>query len=211
MFLLANEFFDALPTRQLRRQGGVWRERVVTLEHGRLVFDDGAPIDPPDASAAAPADAWMEISPAALSAARAIGARLARDGGAALIVDYGYDDADRDAAGWRETLQAMRRHAYADPLARPGEADLTTHVNFSDLARALAPASVRGPIGQGALLRRLGAEARAAMLARSTPDRAEEIAAGLHRLTHPNEMGRLFRALAATAPGVSAPPGFETS
>lgn len=206
LFLIANEFFDALPVRQLKREGGVWRERWVTLQDGRLAFDLG---DGVDERTDAPEGAWLEISSAGRSVAAAIGVRLARHGGAALMIDYGYDDAMRAQAGWPETLQALRRHAYADPLSRPGEIDLTTHVSFGDLARALAPAPSFGLTSQGALLRRLGAETRAAMLARSSPDRAEEIAAGLHRLTHPNEMGRLFRALAATGPGAPTPPGFE--
>jgi hypothetical protein len=89
--------------------------------------------------------------------------RIARDGGAALVIDYGHAE-----TGLGETLQAVARHAYTDPLAAPGEADLTAHVDFAALARAArsAGAVAHGPIGQGAFLSALGLAQRAARLSR---------------------------------------------
>jgi SAM-dependent MidA family methyltransferase len=135
-----------------------------------------------------------------------LAARLARQGGAALFIDYG-----APASGTGDTLQAVQAHGFADPLAAPGEADLTAHVDFGALAAAFAGAGARvWPLAtQGALLAALGIGARAAALARARPDRAPEIAAQAQRLTAPDAMGTLFRALAATGPGQPAPPGFE--
>lgn len=236
LFLVANEFFDALPIHRFRRGAdGVWRERTVALEPPRspddgridgLAWDD-RPVDLETAAGGGPETARrvealglasIETCPLGQAIASEIGARLGARGGAALIVDYGYDDAMAGAAGGVDTLQAVQRHAYADPLATPGAADLTAHVDFSALAAAATAgnsgggssgdgATAYGPLAQGSFLRRLGAEARAAGLARRAPSEAEAIAAGLHRLTHPKEMGTLFKALAlapATAPRPAA-------
>ncbi len=210
LLLVANEFFDALPIRQWIRRGGAWRERLVGREGDGLGFvaaDAAGPGDAPDA----PEGAVREVSAASRAVAAEIGARLAREGGAALVVDYGYTDAERERAGWRETLQALRSRRFADPLEAPGAADLTAHVAFDDLARAASGAAAHGPIGQGVFLLRLGAAARAAALAKASPERAPEIAAALHRLTEPDAMGLLFRALALTPAGAPSPPGFDKS
>jgi SAM-dependent MidA family methyltransferase len=137
LLLVANEFFDALPIRQVVRSGGAWRERVVGLEGDRLVLGLG-PAVPWQAEGAE--GAVREVCAAGEAAARAIGARLAASGGAALIVDYGYLQAPPEGG---DTFQALRGHAYADPLAAPGEADLTAHVDFAALARAGREAGAR--------------------------------------------------------------------
>jgi NADH dehydrogenase [ubiquinone] 1 alpha subcomplex assembly factor 7 len=159
----------------------------------------------PSALAEAPVGSIAEVSPTGLSLAAEIGGRLKADGLAALIVDYGHVG---PAAG--ETWQAVRRHGYADPLAEPGEADLTAHVDFAALAQAAREqgAEAFGPLAQGEFLRRLGIEARADRLAAdATPEQAHAVAAGLRRLTEPDQMGRMVKALALARPGLR-PPGF---
>jgi len=207
LFLVANEFFDALPIRQFVRDGASWRERVVGLDGDRLIFGLGAPA-PLVALEHRRADTrdgdLVEICPAAEPVMAEIAARIARLGGAALIVDYG---------GWRsrgDTLQALRGHAPDDPLAHPGEADLTAHVDFEALARAAGGAAHTGLTAQGVLLERLGITARAQALARNLSGAALDSHLAAHRrLTHPREMGTLFRALALHAPGQPPPPGFD--
>lgn len=209
IFLIANEFFDALPIRQWRREAEGWRERRVGLDAaGALAFDfaAAAPIeDGPAALDEAPIGAWYERSAAAEAVAREIGRRLA-GGGAAILVDYAYTAAQRAAAGWRETFQAVKAHAYADALDAPGEADLTAHVDFSALAAAAeaAGATALGPVSQGRFLMSLGAEQRMAALAKANPDKAEALSAGFGRLTDAREMGALFKAMGLT--GAGAPP-----
>lgn len=216
LLVVANELFDALPVSQWRRRGDQWRPRVVTVdEMGDLAFGLGPPEqDPPPEDVAAryhdaPEGGWLETRRADAAVLAPVAAAISAEGGAGLIIEYGYTDADRRAAGGRETLQALAAHRRVDPLAAPGAADLTAHVNFDDLRRlALAAArtpsahgldgrklATQGPVGQGPFLRALGAEMRAAALARANPARAEEIAAGLHRLTHPREMGALFKVM----------------
>jgi SAM-dependent MidA family methyltransferase len=206
LLVIANEFFDALPIRQAQRADAVWRERLVTLAEGRLAFAWGPPR--PDAAFEArfpllPDGAVAEISPVGEAVAAELGARIARDGGAALVIDYGTWDGSGD------TLQALRRHRTADPLTAPGNADLTAHVRFIALAAAARPARAYGPAGQGEFLERLGITARARALARGREGReVEAIVAAHRRLTHPEEMGNLFRVLALAPETAPQPPGF---
>ncbi len=206
LIVVANEFFDALPIRQLVRGGGGWRERLVACQDTLFLPIAGTQV--PDAIIpaplrAAPDGSVIETSPASVGIARALAARIAAQGGAALIVDYGYEG---PAIG--DTLQAVRTHAYANPFEEPGTRDLTAHVDFATLAEAARAESVSisGPVGQGAFLRALGIDARAAALAVASPDRAEQVRADRDRLVE--DMGTLFRAMAFTAPGWPAPAGF---
>ena len=212
LLLVANEFFDALPIHQFQRVGDGWRERVIALDAAGHGFRFALAAPGPAAALLAPAQAGApdgaiaEICPAGRDLAAAIGARVARDGGAALIVDYGPAES---AAG--DSLQAVRRHRPVDPLADPGAADLTAHVDFAALARAAtaAGAAAHGPLPQGLLLDRLGILMRAAVLVqRATPAQVRDIRTAARRLRDPANMGRLFKALAIAAPGL-APPEFE--
>jgi NADH dehydrogenase [ubiquinone] 1 alpha subcomplex assembly factor 7 len=207
LVLVANEFFDALPVRQFLRVGYGWRERMVDLVEGALAFGFG-PLRPEAALERrfgdAPDGALVETSPVGEAVARIVGRRIAASGGAALIVDYGAWD------GIGDTLQAVRGHAFADPLADPGEADLTAHVRFRALAEAAGPGlRVSGPARQGVFLKRLGIAARADRLARGADAAGRAaIAAQLRRLTDPAEMGHLFRVMALTPEASPPPPGF---
>ncbi|HXQ49566.1 MAG TPA: SAM-dependent methyltransferase [Stellaceae bacterium] len=207
MLLVANEFLDALPIRQFVRAADCWRERMVALDGDALAFA----LDPDPATESSLPDAApgaiRETSHAARAIARAIGARLARDGGAALIIDYGYGP-----GGLGETLQAVRRHARHDVLDAPGSADLTAHVDFAAIAEAAGSAGARvaGPMPQGAFLRALGIEARAArLLAIASPDQAALIRSACRRLIDPAGMGLLFKVMALAHPAAPALAGFD--
>jgi SAM-dependent MidA family methyltransferase len=149
----------------------------------------------------------LESSPAQEALGAEIGHRLATDGGAALLVDYG-----RDAPGAGDTLQALQGHQKVDPLANPGQADLTVWADFpAVLAAGVAAGARAGPIlPQAVLLAMLGIEARAEALAAARPDRAEQIARQLDRLTGQAQMGALFKAVCLHAPGFT-PPAFEVA
>jgi SAM-dependent MidA family methyltransferase len=206
LLVVANEFFDALPIRQFVKTIAGWRERMVSFGPDGFVPVPGTtPYDaliPARLSGANPGSI-VEAAPAVAAVAGPLARRLARQGGAALIIDYGYA---RRAAG--DTLQAVHAHAYADPFALPGRSDLTAHVDFGALADAAAGAEAIGPVDQGAWLQSLGIARRAEALAAAAPTRHEEIMAALHRLTAEEEMGTLFKVLALTAPGWPAPAGF---
>lgn len=216
LLLVANEFFDALPVRQFERTPQGWHERMVGLardgEH--LVFAL-APGPSPFArlmpetvrDSDLPAGTVAEVSVAAVDLAGRIAERLVKDGGWALIIDYG-----RDTSGTGATLQALRSHRSVDPLDRPGETDLTAHVDFATLAQAACTTGARvfGPTGQGTFLRRLGIERRAEILkARATPTQRSAIDAALLRLIDRDQMGTLFRVLAMGDDRSAAPAGFS--
>lgn len=209
--VLANEFFDALPIDQYVRGADGWHERRVGLNaDGRLAFGLEPRPSPFAAAFAPPGPApegavleHMESGPA-LALAR----RIAAEGGAALVVDYGH------GGGFGDTLQALAHHAFADPLAEPGEADLTAHVDFAGLARIAVGqgAAAFGPLPQGEFLLRLGLAQRAErLMAQAGPEGEEAIASAALRLagTGDGQMGALFKVLAITAPPLGAPPAFE--
>jgi NADH dehydrogenase [ubiquinone] 1 alpha subcomplex assembly factor 7 len=212
LLLVANEFFDALPIQQFLRSGDGWRERRIDWDETaqRLVFRAGPPLPGavPPVLAMAPDGSVYESSAVATALADEIGTRLVAAPGAALIVDYG-----RPAPAAGDTLAAIQSgRKDADPLAAPGEADLTAHVDFPALAAAFARVRARcwGPVTQGEFLTTLGIKQRlAALMARAAADQAAALEGGARRLIAPEGMGTLFLALAATSPGLPAPPGFE--
>ena len=205
LILIANEVLDCLPARQFVRTARGWAERLVGLDAaGALAFGLGArPLDAllPEAEPGA----VLELSAAQEALGTALGARMAAQGGAALLIDYG-----RDAPGYGDTLQALRGHAKTPPLEAPGEADLTVHADFpAVLAAARAEgAETTAVLSQAEFLARLGIGARAEALARARPDRAQAIARQLDRLTGAEQMGLLFKAASVHAPGLT-PPAFE--
>ncbi|HKL68922.1 class I SAM-dependent methyltransferase [Salibaculum sp.] len=208
LFLVANEFFDALPIRQFQRDADGWREVLVGLDGEALCLglSDPAPLA---ALANRLADTTpgdiVETCPALPGIAARIGGRIARHAGAALIVDYG----DWRALG--DTFQAVQDHRPADPLAAPGRADLTAHVDFEALAAAAAPAAHTRLTPQGVFLERLGIADRARALARGLDGATLDAhIAGHRRLTHPDEMGHLFKVMGLFPEGSPPPPGLET-
>ena len=207
LYLIANEFFDALPIRQFIRSGDGWSEVVVGLSDGHLTLGQTTPA-PLGALQHRLSDTrdgtLVELCPALPGITGHIGGLIARHGGAALITDYG---------DWRsqgDTWQALRGHAPTDPLAEPGLADLTAHVDFEALASAASPAKHTRLTRQGVFLERLGIAARAQKLADSLsgPARAAHLAAH-RRLTHPAEMGQLFKVIGLYPASATPPPGLE--
>jgi len=188
LLLVANEFLDALPVRQ--HVGGI--ERRVQVAADGLAFDRDGEI--------------VESSPARDEAVAAVATCLAAKGGVALFIDYGHEK-----SGPGDTLQAVRGHHYSRVLDKPGEQDLTAHVDFATVVRSAnaAGATVTPLMPQGEWLLRLGIEARAQALSRANPERVEDIQAALYRLTGAKEMGDLFKVVAIHSPSWPAPGGFE--
>lgn len=208
LLLLANEFLDALPIRQLVMTPDGWRERMVGLEDGRLVPVAGQqPMDAavPEAQRSAEPGTILETCPGAAATVYEAAGRLVEQGGAALFIDYGYA-----APRFGSTFQAVRAHEMVDPFATPGEADLTAHVDFATLARVAQSRGAKwcGTATQGDFLRALGIDVRAQSLTATAPDRAEEIAAAKLRLVDPRQMGTLFKIMGLAAPNWPDAVGF---
>jgi NADH dehydrogenase [ubiquinone] 1 alpha subcomplex assembly factor 7 len=193
--------------RQFIRTSDGWHERLVGLDDkGRLSFGL-APGPAPGMNMQGEPGQVYEAGLAAAHMMAQLAARICRDGGALLVIDYGYD-----APQFGATLQAVRSHRFASPLCDPGSADLSAHVDFCALTRAAraAGAAVHGPVPQGAWLTRLGIYERAAKLReKASESQKATIDSALRRLAA-ETMGRLFKVLAVTAPGLAVPPGFET-
>jgi SAM-dependent MidA family methyltransferase len=213
LLLVANEFLDALPIRQFVRRAGSWHERLVGVDAQgafRFVLAPRATPFPQAVGgiAEAPEDGTLiELGPAREAVAEAIGARLASQGGMALLIDYGSDAALMTG----DTFRAVSRHAAADPLTLPGRVDLSAHVDFRAVAAraASAGAVAWGPLRQGEFLGRLGIARRLQRLLRdATPAQRAALIGGHDRLVGSDAMGELFKVLALSAPGGPVPPGF---
>jgi NADH dehydrogenase [ubiquinone] 1 alpha subcomplex assembly factor 7 len=209
MLLVANEFLDALPVRQLVRTEAGWREIMVAAdEQGRLVPVAGArPMDAavPESRREAGVGTVLETSPAAAATVFEAAGRLAQQGGAALFIDYGHAE---PRAG--STLQAVAGHRKVDPFVTPGEADLTAHVDFAALADVARSRGARwlGTVPQGAWLRALGIEARAEALADFAPQHRDALVRARDRLIGDGQMGLLFKVMGLAGPDWPDAAGF---
>ena len=210
--VIANEFFDALPITQYARTQTGWREVTVTLENNELAYARGPeqknPFSPVQAARlpnTAPEEI-VEASPERELVMQDLCTHLKRVRGAALIIDYGYA---RPATG--DSFQAMKQHEFVNPLACPGEADLTAHVNFAVLSQLAAATGLETyPIAhQGEFLRCLGLDQRAAQLAKASPDAVGKIMGERDRLAAPDQMGHLFKVLGVRHPDMPPLAGFS--
>lgn len=220
MLVIANEFFDALPVRQLARGPEIWFERLVSLspvstdEKPAFAFTNGVAAKEtvemiPASLRQSAVGTLVEISPAVTAVARDLARRLVRDGGVALVIDYGRM---QQQAGW--SLQALRGHERHALLNTPGSADLTAHVDFASLAEAAHAAGAKpwGPVTQGAFLLALGVRERAeALSAGASPQQAMDLERAVRRLTEAEQMGDLFKVLAFGHPELETPAGFPIS
>ncbi len=207
LFLVANEFFDALPVRQFVRDGDAWRERVIGIENDALTFglSTAAPLEMLEHRLEDTKDGdLVEVCSALPAITSQIGERIDTHGGMALFIDYG---------DWRslgDTLQALKGHERTDPLAEPGSADLTCHVDFEAIAMNAAPAKFTRVTPQGVFLERLGITDRARALASRLSGNALESHIAAHRrLTHPAEMGDLFKVIGLYPANATPPAGLE--
>ncbi len=203
LILLANEFLDALPIRQFRRVAEGWLEHHV--EHGRSAWHASGPPPGPAGRRPMPEGSCIESCVPALELVDWLCKRLRAQGGVALFLDYGPGE-----AGYGDTLQALKEGAPCDPLAAPGEADLTAHVDFPALSEAASGVRVLGPVTQGRFLERLGLFARIERLVQALPQgQGGALVEAGHRLTDPVRMGTLFKAMALCHPSLASLPGFE--
>lgn len=205
LFVVANEFFDALPIHQYVRGPTAWHERCVGMRDDRFVLvhaPQPTTAAIPPRLADAPEGSMTELCPLATRIMAAVAAQFAARGGAMLAIDYGYDG---PALG--DTLQAVRAHKFADPFTDPGAQDLTAHVDFGALAQAAraAGAHVAPLTDQGTWLEMHGIVTRERSLGRRDPGKIAALRSARHRLTDPSQMGQLFKVLEALAPHWAEP------
>ncbi|MBX2804694.1 MAG: SAM-dependent methyltransferase [Hyphomicrobiales bacterium] len=209
--IVANEFFDALPTEQYVFHGDSWYKRVLMLDdNDRPVFTAGRLAVPPVEILPdhLPNEGdILEHCPAAVDLVSEIGSRGKRAPCALLITDYGYDNRD-----FGDTLQAVSAHNYVDPIQPPGTVDLSTHVNFAELRTSareagLTPTSV---LPQNEFLMALGLEQRLRrLMTNADEEQRAALFLGARRLVDPFQMGSLFKAMAITSAHLPPPPPFS--
>lgn len=209
LLIIANEFFDALPVEQFVATSGGWRRQMVARERSKFVpvpSSDAAEGQISRTASGFPDGTILERSPVSVEWTGNVANRLAKQGGALLIIDYGYAK-----PGTGSTLQAVKDHMPISPFDSPGGSDLTAHVDFHTLANVARTRLlvVHGPSQQGQWLKALGIDQRAAALVAATPKQGDAIRAAHHRLTHPDEMGCLFQVMAMTAIDWPEPEGFS--
>jgi NADH dehydrogenase [ubiquinone] 1 alpha subcomplex assembly factor 7 len=209
LLVIANEFFDALPVRQLILTHAGWRERVVVRDRGTkfAAMPGSQAMDAavPEHVRNAPVGSIFETAPDSTGLMYELAGRLAAQGGVMLVIDYGYVQ-----PGLGSTLQAVQNHSAADPFADPGTRDLTVHVNFFELANMarMRNLQIAGPTAQGVWLSALGINQRAVALAETSPEHSADIHAARDRLVKADEMGTLFKVMAVHSPDWPVPEGF---
>ena len=211
VLIAANELFDAIPIRQFIKTATGFRERLVGLGiDDELAFVPGpAGIDPallPQMETQPPEGTIFEVAPARAAVMQTLGERLHRFGGTAVIIDYGHT-----VTGYGDTLQAVLKHEFDPPLAHPGEADLTSHVDFEILGHIAEACGlhINGCVPQGDFLLGLGIADRAGALGRGRDAATQQqITSAVERLAGSGEgrMGELFKVLAVSSPEVDLAP-----
>lgn len=194
MIFVANEFFDALPVRQLVKRGGAWTERHVVAQQGELAL-----AEIPTPGLPGKVDGIYEVSPVSSAIAQELGAKLAALGGVGLVIDYGHL---KSAAG--DTLQALKAHTPCGVLEYPGSSDLTAHVDFEALARGFVAGGAEAlpAMTQGKFLKAMGLDMRLQRLSQKLTGRAaEEFVAGAARLVDDAQMGQLFKVMSVAQAG----------
>lgn len=208
LLIVANEFLDALPVRQLVMTEEGWREVMVDVTGDSFAFVAGRqPMDAavPEVRREADLGTVIETCPGAAAQMLEVAGRLASQGGAALFIDYGHAE-----PRYGSTLQAICAHQKLDPLAAPGEADLTAHVDFDQMKQIALSRGVEwmGTVTQGAWLSALGIHQRAETLASSSPQQAKTVMSARDRLSAPEQMGTLFKVMGLAAPDWPMGAGF---
>jgi SAM-dependent MidA family methyltransferase len=209
LLVIGNEFLDALPMRQYVKTGGQWRERMVTVNGGKLVFAPGAStlaFDELPGGATEAADGTVfEIAPAREAMVAELALRIKSQGGIGLLIDYGHL-----SRGFGDTLQAIKAHDFVPVLEIPGEVDLTSHVDFAPLAEAAKASGCHTELQtQGEFLLKLGLLERAGALGAGKPIEFQtELQGVVERLAGPESMGNLFKVMCL---GCTLPPPFESA
>jgi SAM-dependent MidA family methyltransferase len=202
--VIANEVLDAMPVPLLVRRHGRWLERGVALDGSDFRFVDreceqgmagqipGEPSLP---------DGYLtEVHPQQAGFMRLVGEMLrAGNGGAALMIDYGFPASEyylpQRSGG---TLMChYRHHSHADPFYLPGLQDITSHIDFSEIARAGLDAGLEVGfyMSQAAFLIGAGLPNLLEGQRAADPLHWLPLSNAVQKLTSPAEMGELFKAM----------------
>ncbi len=210
---VANEFLDAIPFRQFIKNRRQWLELCVGISKQnqsnkhQLGFVIGpSRLDevllPPDHKGE-PEGAIFEYALAREAISILIAQHIKNHGGTALVIDYGHEK-----SGFGDTFQAVRSHQSVSPLTSPGKCDLTSHVDFQAISKAVSQIGIEAGriLTQGEFLLNLGLLERAGRLGHGKPVVVQQqIQQDAERLASDDQMGKLFKVICLTKPGCSMP------
>ncbi|CAN9507332.1 unnamed protein product [Ophioblennius macclurei] len=191
---MAHEFFDALPIHKFQRTERGWREVLVDIDPDkpgalRLVVAPSHTLASSTLLQEGERRAHVEVCAEGGVLVQQLARRIAEDGGAALIGDYGHDGTKSD------TFRGFKGHRLHDVLDSPGSADLTADVDFSYLRRmAGGGVACVGPVTQRTFLKNMGIDTRMQVLLRNCGDAAvrKQLISSYDMLTNPTKMGERF-------------------
>jgi SAM-dependent MidA family methyltransferase len=202
--VIANEVLDAMPVPLLLRRDGRWLERGVALDGSDFRFvdrecDQGMAGQIPG-EPSLPEGYLTEVHPQQAGFMRLVGEILrAGNGGAALMIDYGFPASEyylpQRSGG---TLMChYRHHAHADPFYLPGLQDITSHIDFSEIARAGLDAGLEVGFYMSQASFLIGAGLPNLLEGQRAADSLHwlPMSNAVQKLTSPAEMGELFKAM----------------
>ena len=208
-YLVANEFFDALPVRQYVKNRHEWYEVAVTIspESGDYKFiellvdakmNDLLNTEYPKSKHRS----YVETSSESIEVIQKVSSRIYENQGIAIIIDYGYSENNLIRINFNPTIQSVKNHKYNPVLSDVGNADITAHVDFFALSNAAEArqVSVDKLITQREFLLSMGIELRAkALKKKATDEQKVEIDRALERLISDEQMGKLFKVMVIRA------------
>ncbi|XP_073672820.1 protein arginine methyltransferase NDUFAF7, mitochondrial isoform X1 [Garra rufa] len=192
---LAHEFFDALPIHKFQRTEKGWREVMVDIdpespEKLRFVVSHSPTLASSIFIQNNEGRQHVEVCPDGGVIVQKLASRIAEDGGAALIVDYGHDGTKTD------TFRGFKGHQLHNVLEAPGMADLTADVDFSYLRKMTGnEVTCLGPITQRSFLKNMGIDSRLQVLLRNChdPSTRAQFIHSYDMLINPEKMGHRFQ------------------
>ncbi len=186
--IIGNEFFDALPIRQFKKDNDdTWSELFVTCDSDSLIkswqkTDFQIPYDYQN-------NDIYEYNEIAEDIVKTI---TAKPNTKSCFIDYGYGD----KTGLKDTLQTVKKQKMTSLFDAVGDQDITAHVNFGRLINVIESNDHKASlIPQAEFLTRNGFMIRANQLLKQHPAQKDAIEKAVHRLTHREEMGTLFKVL----------------
>lgn len=138
IFVVANEFFDALGADQYIKRKDCWHKRIIALENEELKFNEIScnPFLNTKLNSQYPLaydGSIIELCQLYHSYIVPIAYNIAQNDGMMLVFDYGYYEQPINRTAFGETLSGILNHKHVPVLDYPGEADLSFHVDFYHL------------------------------------------------------------------------------
>ena len=201
VIFFGNEFFDALPIKQICKKKNNFFEKYVALTSNEknIKFlhkkaNNNLIKCIKDLNLISIGDT-IEYPLEALKFLKQISKKINKFDGGLLTIDYGYTLKKN-----QNTLQAVKKHNYLDIFFKPGHSDITSHINFKLFSKSLSEnnLAVKKITSQSEFLKKVGILERADILSKKmTFKEKANMFYRLKRLIDPKEMGDRFKVIFA--------------